>query len=557
MKVMGIHTAMLPTGKVMFFSYPRRLLNPANNRGYAWLWDPSKGTGEDAWTDVKPPMWTDPADGVEKPANIWCAGQSFLADGRLLVTGGNLAYDSATSDFKGLNKVYTFNPWSETWTEQPDMRDGRWYPSQVLMPDGRTMIMAGLDSSGARDRRNHNPDIELFTPSPDLDGVGRVDLIGARDPTDIRPPGSLLPPAGGYYPHLFWMPSGRILVSGQEQRDSWYLNNPGPLNRFSWTDAPNLQDHRTWGTAVQMPTSGQPGVTDKIWQIGGGYSSAPNTSTEIFDESDWDWTDGPSLNMARSHHNTVILPDGGMVTVGGGYGVPNPAPPPAPPYPPGDPGGHWSTDFYGGRGDNHRKVELWDRQTGAWRYGAKQAEPRAYHSTAVLLPDGRVLSAGDDKNTSLDNDTAEIYTPPNLLTASGDPAPRPTIQSAPAAVRWNATFGVRSPSAISRAVLMAPSAVTHSVDMNQRHVELEVINRVDGKGVNLRAPDNPNTALPGLLHALPPERPRHAVGGQVGSPEGRCSGRAACPRGPAGPAGPARSAGSARSARPARPAESA
>ena len=82
------------------------------------------------------------------------------------------------------------------------------------------------------------------------------------------------------------MPSGRILVSGQEQRDSWYLNNPGASNSFSWTDAPNLQNHRTWGTAVQMPTSGQPGVTDKIWQIGGGYSSAPNTSTEIFDESD-------------------------------------------------------------------------------------------------------------------------------------------------------------------------------------------------------------------------------------------------------------------------------
>ena len=95
----------------------------------------------------------------------------------------------------------------------------------------------------------------------------------------------------------------------------------------------------------------------------------------------------------------MILPDGGMVTVGGGYGVPNP------PFAASDPGGHWSTDFYPAadgspRGDNHRKIELWDRETGAWRYGAKQAEPRAYHSTAVLLPDGRVLSAGDDKNTA-------------------------------------------------------------------------------------------------------------------------------------------------------------
>jgi hypothetical protein len=381
--VMGIHSAVLPTGKVMFFSYKERRLDPSNNEGWAYLWDPAT----DDFTEVRPPLWRDPADGRLKPANIWCAGQSFLADGRLLVTGGNMAYETATEDYKGLNKVYTFNPWSETWTEQPDMRHGRWYPSQVLMADGRAVIMSGLDESGVinppPETRSYNKDIEIFTPSEDLDGRGQVTVLGERE-------GEGQAPRGGYYPHMFWMPSGRMLVAGQEQRDSWYLNNPGQSNAYSWTDAPDLLRHRTWGTAVMMPRTSGAGVSGKIWEIGGGYSDQPNSSTEIFDEQDPGWVFGPALNTARSHHNTVILPSG--------------------------------TDFYpdaegNPRGDNHRKVELWDAESGLWRYGAKQEEPRAYHSTAMLLPDGRVISAGDDKNGGLDQDTAEIYTPPYLLTS--------------------------------------------------------------------------------------------------------------------------------------------
>ena len=147
---MGINAALLPTGKVLWFSYPRNPSPryntgglPSPNTAQAWLWDPASGSN----TRVDPPLWRDPADGRLKPANIWCGGTSFLADGRVLVTGGNLAYSTESSNYKGLNKVYTFNPWAERWTEQPDMRDGRWYPSQ---PYGRR---PHLDSGRARPKR--------------------------------------------------------------------------------------------------------------------------------------------------------------------------------------------------------------------------------------------------------------------------------------------------------------------------------------------------------------------------------------------------------------------
>ena len=84
-------------------------------------------------------------------ANIWCAGQTFTADGELVVFGGNLDYESPSQTWKGLDKVFTFNPWTETWREQPKMAHGRWYPTGVRLPDGQIPIVSGLDESGLLD----------------------------------------------------------------------------------------------------------------------------------------------------------------------------------------------------------------------------------------------------------------------------------------------------------------------------------------------------------------------------------------------------------------------
>ena len=471
--VMAVHAAVLPTGKVMWFSYPKNPNvrhggdGPASpNTAQAWLWDPATGQQ----TRVDPPLWRDPADGVLKPANIWCAGQSFTADGRLVVVGGNAAFSNDTSDFKGLNKVYTFNPFNETWTEQPDMRQGRWYPSTARLPDGRMPILSGLDESGVYPT-NFNTDVEVFTPSADMNGRGTVSLVGSRG-------GSGQPPKGGNYPHMFSMPSGRMLIAGPFPGDSWFLNSPG-ASSFTWQDAPNLPRDRLWGTAVLMP--GGPGGSTRVMGLGG---SSPATitstttdiavpSTEVFDESatSTGWQPAPAMKVGRGHHNTVLLPDGSMATVGGGVGIRN--------------GDQWEAD------EAQKQIELWDPATGNWRLGPAQAENRAYHSIAMLLPDGRVISAGDDVHGGIDRDTAEIYEPPYLFKGA-----RPTISSTPATIRTGTSFDVDTPNAnITKARLIAPSAVTHAVDMNQRSIELTVAQR--SGGVKLTAPASPELAPPG------------------------------------------------------------
>lgn len=500
LKVIGIHAAMLPTGKVMWFAYPKNpTVDPsAPNTAQAWLWDPSKGTGAASFKQVNPPP-SNPNDPNSPPANIWCAGQAFTADGRLVVVGGTLDYSTSTTTWKGLNQVYTFNPWTETWKRQPDMAHGRWYPSTALMPDGRMVIMSGLNEDGDPHPENtdnaHNHDIELFQPSADMNGVGRITTLGERYGYGQDPARA---PEGALYPHLFWMPSGRLMVAGPEVRDSWFLDNPGPGNVFAWENFSDLLRRRIYGSAVLLPQTAA-GST-KVMELGGmdnqpvnGSDNWVNTATtETFDESGPDaWTaQANSMRVPRTHLNTVLLPDLSMVSVGGGVGNQSPH-------------GQWTVT------GQERNVDLYNPGLGTWRLGAAQVEARAYHSTALLLPDGRVVSAGDDYNgaptqahpdgsgTGIDNDDAEVYDPPYLFKPDGTPvgSQRPRITSAPTRITWGQQFDVGATGGVRRATLVAPGATTHANDMSQRAVPLSI--QTTTGGARLTAPPNPDVALPG------------------------------------------------------------
>ena len=130
---------------------------------------------------------------------------------------------------------------------------------------------------------------------------------------------------------------------------------------------------------------------------------------------------------------------------------------------------------------------------------------RQYHSTALLLPDGRVLSAGGGICGTCDSvgylaKNAEVFSPPYLFKkdGSGELAPRPQITSAPDEVTYNAPFAISTPDAasISKVALVRLGAVTHSVNMEQRYVPLSF---TAGSGaVNATAPANANVAPPGV-----------------------------------------------------------
>ena len=157
--VFGIHTTMLPTGKVLFFSYdffkgPREL-STENNTATAYVWHPVTKTSK----SVPPPLWTDPATGKTKPVNIWCGGlvvparRAAARDGR-----HSRLRRRRRRGFRGLNAVYTFDPFTETWAEQPRCGARHAALRRALVPDA--------DAASGRAHAHH----ERLQREPDAQG---------------------------------------------------------------------------------------------------------------------------------------------------------------------------------------------------------------------------------------------------------------------------------------------------------------------------------------------------------------------------------------------------
>jgi hypothetical protein len=143
-------------------------------------------------------------------------------------------------------------------------------------------------------------------------------------------------------------------------------------------------------------------------------------------------------------------------------------------------------------------AEVWNPSTGVWRQVASNSVNRTYHSTSLLLPDGRVLHAGSGNATlengqpAPDQKSAEYYSPPYLFQGA-----RPTIGSAPSAITYGTSFTVGTPNAagITKVSLIALGSVTHAFDMAQRFMWLTFSKT--STGLTVKAPTSRNSAPPG------------------------------------------------------------
>ena len=296
--IIAIHSTLMPNGKILFFYN-----NPSfgdEDAAKVMVWNPVTRTG--VRRDV--------------PSNIWCAGQVLLADGRVLVVGGNLQYQvPPSSAFKGLNEIWLFDPITETWTQGPNMRHGRWYPTATRLADGRVLITAGWDESGGGASAN-NTDIELYTPAADGRGPGTVQVVEDENLD--------------YYPHQFLLPDGRVIIAGPRDDDTYYVH---PGAGFAFTDAPDLLVNRVWGFGAGVLLPGSPAGSTKVMLIGGADPSSPDppssstATTEQLDTTGGGWIARASMPDSRRNVNGVILPDGNILAVGGnGEGASNALP---------------------------------------------------------------------------------------------------------------------------------------------------------------------------------------------------------------------------------------
>ncbi len=373
---------------------------------------------------------------ITAPAPVFCGSLVPLADGRILSVGGANPFPH------GIVDVWLFNPVSETWTKQPDMANARYYPTSTRLPDGRVVITAGTEVDGV----TRNPDVELFTPPATGSNVGTLKLVGP-------------PHATTTYPHQMVMPNGSML---QVAGNGSFLLDPTTWN---WSSLPKMPARAGAGSAHLMLPGG-PAGSDRVMVVGGLVGGVAQSSAETFDLAHRraGWSLGPAMPTARAHMNVVQVPDGSAYGIGGnGAGLQN--------LP------ETTTMHY-------------NPTTGGWKNMAVQSVRRAYHSTAVLLPDGRIMSAGDNENGG-GLQAIDFYKPPYLFNG-----PRPVIASAPKRLVYGGHFTIGTTgSAATKAVLMAPGSTTHANEMNARYVPLSVTRTA--KGLSAVAPRNANIAPPG------------------------------------------------------------
>ncbi len=182
----------------------------------------------------------------------------------------------------------------------------------------------------------------------------------------------------------------------------------------------------------------------------------------------WEWA--ASLQDRRAHAASVILADGKVLAVGGtGIGLFD---------------------------DAVTNVELFDPDAETWSQMAPIAVPRGYHSTAILLPDGRVLSAGTTPFQRYEL-RIQVYSPYYLFRG-----PRPRITQSPGSLAYDQPFEVNykyesgHEVGVESAVLIRPGAMTHGFDMEQRYVALDIDARETGR-LRVKAPKDSHLAPPG------------------------------------------------------------
>lgn len=405
---------------------------------------------------------------VPTPKDMFCAGHVQLADGRVLVMSGNKAFPVVGGHgYEGYRESYIFDPVTETYSRTNDLNDGHWYPSATELGNGDIISFGGLreDSSGSVTAERWSNAQQQWLP------LWQVNQTWSF---------------WGLYPSMILMQDGRLFYSGSHVFGN---GTPGTGSAIYDYDAntttaiPGLQnkDERDQSASVLLP----PAQDQKVLTLGGGNidsNPAANRLTDIIDlkAANPAYTTGPKIpqgtvdlgngkvaqtgDQGKMYVSAVLLPDGKVLETGGAL--------------------H-------NRADPVYETSIFDPATSTFDPVAVDPEARGYHSSAFLLPDGRVMTTGDNPGNGTWNHDVSVYTPPYLLKGS-----RPAITSV-IDKEWvyGDTQRITVDRPVVKAELIRPAAVTHSSDPNQRFVDLPL--SVDGNNVDLNVTSNPNLAPPG------------------------------------------------------------
>lgn len=451
-----MHMILIPqTNKVLFFGY---FSLSGNGSQDSYILDIDNTTTPYSRTANQPyDLVPAPSGGYTKRqlANLWSSEHAFLKDsnGTIVIHGGFTADFSSTYSSR---LTFLFHPdtidtapWeflggSDYHALTNLTNEGRYYSATISLADGTPMTLIGTFRITSAVSYSY----ELFDIGASPNMWGSATSLDSLPFNNTNQQERYV-----YYPWTFLLPNGQLLIAGP--KSTTFKFDPfdlGDVQTISGARTRDYDNENQEGTAVLLPLRLIDNYTPKVL-VAGGEREAEMKSAQLLVITEEDarlrWTDLPPLTYKRKETTGVLLLDGNILICGGAYSDQNSG-----------------TAIPG-------QAEIFDTETYTWMLGGTCLQPRVYHNSAILLPDGSVVMGGDtDGNRNGGQIKSERFKPPYYF------LDRPKISDGWAQPdgTWTEHFNLDLDTEASEIISVAfvrPGSVTHGYNMSQRFIECE------------------------------------------------------------------------------------
>jgi len=453
-----------------------------------------------------------PPDEGDSDGDMFCADVTTLADGRILIAGGTDWYneprladrdkgdpqDAGVVELEGLRSSSSFDYKTNTFTPTSPMKFGRWYPGMVVQPDGKVLITSGASQMTNKYQAGQVRRGEIFDPATN---AWTEQYADSKSETSLpmQPRQFLVPSGKTFYTGVgqMWGPFGQgadeAIMMFQQMWDpsskTWEITGMGPFGGRSGTQVVSQLMEPPYDQLNLVTFGGTLGPPPGSWVPANGFTSVTtidandNVTNRVVGE----------LHHPRWFPSGVLLPDGKILTVGGG---------------------DKDEVIDPGMEIPVKVAEVYDPTSGTWAEVAEHTRDRTYHNSAILLPDMRVLLGGHapiashygganqdqgGPTSNNDNDPSfEVWSPPYLFRGA-----RPTITSVQSGVAHGQSFNISTPNAdeIESVVLLKTPSAQHVNDSDGRGLKLE-FTRTGSNSLSAVAPPSGNVAPPGPYYLV-------------------------------------------------------
>ncbi|KAJ9560240.1 hypothetical protein OSB04_005400 [Centaurea solstitialis] len=389
--------------------------------------------------------------------DVWCSSGSLMPDGSLVQTGG---WD------KGGHVVRVYKSCDGCdWVEIPSsLGQQRWYSSNHMLPDGRQIIVGGLETFT----------YEFYPKSSETEKSFTLPFLNQTDEPGI---------GNNLYPFVFLNTDGNVFIYANDRAILFDYVRDQVVQSYPSIPGGDPRNYPSTGSAVLLPiriVQGEVGAAEVLVCGGapkesynkvvkGKFDRALDTCGRIkISDPDPQWV-METMPLARLMGDMVLLPNGRVLIINGAAS------------------GVAGWDY--GRDPVLTPLIYHPNNPVGYRFEMQKSSsiPRMYHSTAALLRDGRVLVAGSNPHDKYE--FSNVLYPTELSTEAFSPAYldpsssgfRPKIISPQTGFmvqhgqRVDITFQVFNPvhPNLVKVTLASPPFVTHSFSMNQRLLILE------------------------------------------------------------------------------------